>query len=221
MADQKHRQRSPHGDGFLKPVATSCYSRVKNRNGARPVASDETFFLTITCLCRRDHEPIRSFQHTIAFLIKVEVGVDGMPKGPIVGNTSCWYGNLRYLTQNVTDPKAKLLKKYNKKKKQFTSVNVGPKIVKKALYDWCQICGVNAEKANNAWARKTFINVALHELLLPEQMVMNVSGHRSAAQMRADYCGNRKQTTKNHCMPSGRPQTLTAGRERRSRCTST
>ena len=121
-------------------------------------------------------------------MIKVDLGVDGMPKGPIVGNTSCWYGNLCYLTQDVTDPKAKLLKKYNKKKKRFTSVNVGPKIVQKALNDWCKICGVNEEKANNAWARKTFINVALHELLLPEQMVMNVSGHRSAAQMRADYC---------------------------------
>ena len=126
----------------------------------------------------------------LQFLIKVEVGVDGLPKGPIVGNTSCWYGNLRYLTQDVTDPKAKLLKKYNKKKKQFTNVNVGPKFVSKALNEWCQICGVNAEKANNAWARKTFINVALHELLLPEQMIMNISGHRSAAQMRADYCGN-------------------------------
>ena len=75
----------------------------------------------------------------IEFLIKVDLGVDGMPKGPIVGNTSCWYGNLRYLTQDVIDPKAKLLKKYNKKKKQFTSVNVGPKIVQKALNDWCQM----------------------------------------------------------------------------------
>ena len=38
------------------------------------------------------------------------------------------------------------------------------------------------------WARKTMINTALHELLLPEQMVMNLSGHKSAVQMRKDYC---------------------------------
>ena len=38
------------------------------------------------------------------------------------------------------------------------------------------------------WARKTMINTALHELLLPEQMVMNLSGHKSATQMRKDYC---------------------------------
>ena len=111
-----------------------------------------------------------------------------MPKGPIVGNICCWYGNLRYLIQDVTDPKAKLLKKFCKRKKQFNNINVGPKIIKKALHEWCKICGVDSEKANNAWARKTFINTALHELLLPEQMVMDISGHKSAIQMRADYC---------------------------------
>ena len=69
-----------------------------------------------------------------------------------------------------------------------------------------KICGVNAEKANNAWARKTFINTALHELLLPEQMIMNVSGHKSAAQMRADYCVNLETQTRSRAKdtPGGR-----------------
>ena len=131
-----------------------------------------------------------SFANPFLVLIKVELDVHGMPKGNIIGNVLCWYGCLRYLTNDITDPKTKLLKKYNKRKKQFTSVNIGKNMVSKAIHDWCKVCGVNAEKANNAWARKTFINVALHELLLPEQMVMDVSGHKSALQMRADYCVN-------------------------------
>lgn len=177
------------GDGYLKPVATSCYSRVKNRNGARPVASDDTFFLTITCLCKRDHEPIRTFgTPNSLFLIRVDLDVEGMPKGAIIGNQLCWLGNLFYLTREV--PKgSKLLQKYNKREKRFSTRNIGEKLAKKAIFNWCKICGLNAEKANNTWARKTFINTALNELLLPEQMVMDVSGHKSATQMRLDYCG--------------------------------
>ena len=121
-------------------------------------------------------------------LIKVDLDVDGMPKGDIIGNQLCWFGNLFYLTRDLTDPNRKLLQRFNKRAKKFGKTNVSDKVAKKALHDWCTICGVNAETVNNTWARKTFINTALHELLLPEQVVMNVSGHRSAIQMRLDYC---------------------------------
>tara|TARA_B100001013_G_C24573221_1_gene427494 strand:+ start:87 stop:809 length:723 start_codon:yes stop_codon:yes gene_type:complete len=115
-----------------------------------------------------------------------------MPKGPIIGNQLCWFGNLRYLTKDLTDPTQKLLQQYNKREKKFTHVNVGDKPATKALQTWCQTCGIRAETINNMWARKTMINTALHELLLPEQMVMNLSGHKSAVQMRKDYCMPRK-----------------------------
>ena len=199
VAHGQQGHRSPYcGDGFLKPVATSCYQRVKNRNGARPDATDDTFYLTLTCLCLRNHEPIRTDSfltnpHTHQqphrlVLIKVDLDVDGMPKGDIIGNQLCWFGNLFYLTRDLTDPNQKLLQRYNKRAKKFGKTNISDKVAKKALHDWCIICGVKAETVNNTWARKTFINTALHELLLPEQVVMNVSGHRSAIQMRLDYC---------------------------------
>ena len=46
-------------DGFLTPMATSCYARVKNKNGTNPDAVDDDFFLTIACLCSQHHQPIR------------------------------------------------------------------------------------------------------------------------------------------------------------------
>ena len=51
-------------------MATACYQRVKPRTGACPTQSfcnpitsalnraDEAFYLTIPCLCPKDHEPI-------------------------------------------------------------------------------------------------------------------------------------------------------------------
>ena len=66
---------------------------------------------------------------------------------------------------------------------------MGVKVAGKALADWCQVCGIRKEAVNNMWARKTMINASLHDLLLPEQEVMNLSGHKSAVQMRKDYCG--------------------------------
>ena len=114
--------------------------------------------------------------------------IDGVPKGPIVGNQLCWYGNFEFLTRDLEDPTQKLLQQYNKRAKRFGKVNVGDKPAKKSLNQWCNYCGIRTETINNMWARKTMINMALHELLLPEQQVMNLSGHKSAAQMRKDYC---------------------------------
>ena len=111
-----------------------------------------------------------------------------MPKGPIVGNQLCWFGNFVYLTKDLTDPTQKLVQQYNCRQKKFGLKNVGDKPANKALETWCELCGIGREKVNNMWARKSMINTALHELLLPEQMVMNLSGHKSAYQMRKDYC---------------------------------
>ena len=143
---------------------------------------------------------------------------------PIIGNQLCWYGNLVYLLKDLEDPTQKLIQVYNKREKKYGKVNVGDKVAKKALLDWCDYCGIRKDRLNNmwahrsksavfsmnhfwsfvlnricyfnvfepvstyVWARKTMINTALHELLLPEQMVMNLSGHKSATQMRKDYC---------------------------------
>ena len=111
-----------------------------------------------------------------------------MPKGDIIGNQLCWYGNLCYVIKDVSDPKQKLLTRYKTREKIFGDQNVGKKVAQKAMVDWCKICGVRTETVNNMWARKTMINTSLHELLLPEQEVMNLSGHKSAVQMRKDYC---------------------------------
>ena len=32
-----------------------------------------------------------------------------MPKGPIVGNQLCWFGNFVYVTKDLTDPTQKLV----------------------------------------------------------------------------------------------------------------
>ena len=90
--------------------------------------------------------------------------------------------------KDLENPNQKLLQIYNKREKRYGKVNVGDKVAKKALLEWCDYCGIRKDRLNNMWARKTMINTALHELLLPEQMVMNLSGHKSAAQMRKDYC---------------------------------
>ena len=111
-----------------------------------------------------------------------------MPKGDIIGNQLCWYGNFCYVTKDIHDPKQKLLTRYKTREKRYGEQNVGVKVAKKAMVDWCKICGVRTETVNNMWARKTMINTSLHELLLPEQEVMNLSGHKSAVQMRKDYC---------------------------------
>ena len=44
--------------GINRPMATSCYARVKNRNCANPHRNEDDFQLTIPCLCANGHEPI-------------------------------------------------------------------------------------------------------------------------------------------------------------------
>jgi hypothetical protein len=40
-------------------MATSCYRRVKNKNGTNPYKADEDFYLTLPCGCDGDHQAIR------------------------------------------------------------------------------------------------------------------------------------------------------------------
>ena len=119
----------------------------------------------------------------------MEVDIEGRPKGPIQGNQLCWFGNLQYVTKDLDDPTSKLLQHYNKRGKEFGVKNISVKAAQKAVHDWCEIVGVKTKQSiNNMWARKTFVNTAIHDLQLPDQQVMNVTGHRSATQMRKDYC---------------------------------
>ena len=52
-----------------------------------------------------------------------------MPKGDIIGNQLCWYGNLCYVIKDVSDPKQKLLTRYKTREKIFGDQNVGKKAV--------------------------------------------------------------------------------------------
>ena len=170
-------------DGFLTPVATACYKRVKQRNGVSPTAADEDFFLTIQCHCEGDHEPIRDRTS----LICVEVnGTDGKPKGDVTGNLLCWYGNLELLLKHRTVD-FPLFNQYNIRGKVFGSRKVGVTLLKKVLSTWADACGVQVPNVNNMWARQTFVNTGLRELQLPETMVMEITGHRNAEMMRKRY----------------------------------
>ena len=100
------------------------------------------------------------------------------------------FGNLEFLTSHLKDPKAKLLQKWNYRKKEFGLRNIGERVISKALHKWCEICDVPNDKVNNMWARKTFVNTGIHDLQLPAQQVMNVSGHKNEVQMRKGYRGN-------------------------------
>ena len=52
-----------------------------------------------------------------------------------------------------------------------------------------------ADEICNSWGRKTFVTVALGDMQIEASKVMNVTTHRSEAQMRRDYMmrrGNRE-----------------------------
>ena len=63
------------------------------------------------------------------------------------------------------------------------------------IKDYARYCGVT-KAINNAWCRKTYSTIqvrmllctlTLGELLMPEELVMAVTNHRSSKQMRRDY----------------------------------
>ena len=122
-------------------------------------------------------------------LISVDLDTKGKPKGPIQGNQLCWFGNLEYVTKDLEDPTKKLLQHYIKRERKFGIKNISDKLAQKCLKDWCAEVGVKTKvSVNNMWARPTFVNMGIHELQLPDQQVMNVTGHKCATQMRQDYC---------------------------------
>ena len=97
---------------------------------------------------------------------------------------------MEYVTKDLQKLDQKLLQKYNKRAKQYGTINVGTRVAKKALHDWCNLCDVDSVRVNNMWARKTFIQTGLKDLQLPASQIMEVSGHKSEVQMRNDYCRN-------------------------------
>jgi len=128
-------------------------------------------------LCEGGHRPL-----------KVELDQKGKLKQPkVIGNELCWYGNLEFLVKHVQNPDQKLLQRYNLRKKCFGSQNLGRDFIGSALSDYCSLVGVENVKVNNMWGRKTFVQVGLKELQLPAQQIMDVTGHKSEKQMRADY----------------------------------
>ena len=74
---------------------------------------------------------------------------------PIIGNQLCWYGNLVYLLKDLEDPTQKLIQVYNKREKRYGKVNVGDKVAKKALLDWCDYCGIRKDRLNNMWVHRS------------------------------------------------------------------
>ena len=121
------------------------------------------------------------------FLIVTDLNCHGELKRPVEGNLQCWYGNFKYVTKDLTNPKSKLLQRYNKRDKKYGNTNVSVKVANKAISEWCEIIGIERAGVNNMWARKSFIQTALKDLQLPAQQVMEVSGHKSEIQMRKDY----------------------------------
>ena len=70
-------------EGFLCPIATSTYNRVKPRNAASPNRPDEDFYLTIVCTCKDGHKKL-----------VVKLDQRGRLKQPrVIGNELCWFGN--------------------------------------------------------------------------------------------------------------------------------
>ena len=69
-------------------------------------------------------------------LLLIEFTVDGRgyPKGLVLGNLLCWYGLFEWIAKHVKKPDAKLLKKWNYRKKQFGNVNTGRDCAVKSLF---------------------------------------------------------------------------------------
>ena len=134
-------------------------------------------------------------------MIKVDVDVNGNPKGPVSGNPFCWLGCLEYTIKDAK-PGVKLITYYNKREKTFGKKPVGVKENKKAgtgkkrevvttqklFSHYCQLAGVTrSESVNNMWARKSFANTTLGALQMPAPTVMAITGHKSEQTLRNFY----------------------------------
>ena len=81
----------------------------------------------------------------------------------IGGNTDCWLGLLEFVCKNVKDPQNKLVKRWNKRARQFGTACISFKEMQKCIAKWCGVCGVKQPEANNTWARKSFVTTGLHD----------------------------------------------------------
>ena len=141
---------------------------------------------------------------------------NGKLKGPVRGNQCCWFGNLEYVVKDLPNLDQKLLQNYNLRKRKYSPTqNISALLAKKAVHRWCELCGVPSDRVNNMWARKSFVNMGLRELNLPDQQVMDVTGHKNAQQMRKDY----RETT--HDMRNKQRQNRPDAAEQPLRCSGT
>ena len=62
----------------------------------------------------------------------------GYPKGKIIGNLLCWYGNFEWLATHITKPDEKLIKKWNYRNRVFGDVNRGRDLAVKSLFTTAQ-----------------------------------------------------------------------------------
>ena len=122
-------------------------------------------------------------------VLPIEAIVDcrGMLKHEVKGNELCWFGNFEYVIKDLQDSSKKLLQNYVYREKKYGKTNVGERVAKTCLSDFCELVGIERDGINNMWARQTFVQTGLKDLQLPPQQVMEVSGHRSEIQMRKDY----------------------------------
>ena len=52
----------------------------------------------------------------------------------MTGNLKCWYGNFEWIAKHIKNPKAKLIKKWNYRKKEFGNINLGSGCAMKSLF---------------------------------------------------------------------------------------
>ena len=97
----------------------------------------------------------------LCLLIRVQFNQKAEPKGPVTGNTSCWYGLFEFCTKDQPDDKKKLLCNWNCRKRKWGSANIARKEATKVIKEFCVVVGVDTTGVNNMAARKTFVQTAL------------------------------------------------------------
>ena len=130
----------------------------------------------------------------------------------VTGNENCWYrvkgsllGLLYFIMNNYKqEPGQKMLRHWVVRDRCFGVKNISNSRIDTAtvycqtrncIKDYARYCGVT-KAINNAWCRKTYSTIqvrvllctlTLGELLMPEELVMAVTNHKSSKQMRRDY----------------------------------
>ena len=184
-----------HDKGYWRPLVTIKYAKPKTRNASGPTAPNQVVFCTIVCTCKGHHEPLM-----------VQYKQDGNTH-VVMGNAHCWF-NLFWHVRDMQIHDGPLMRVWNCRARSFGNSQWGADRIRTAIATWCAYCGVTRQGANNTWCRKTYrtstgimsyrylrtqvllITTGLRDMQLPTPAVMAVTGHRSEAQMRRDYCTN-------------------------------